>query len=158
VTNISWQEAKAFCESAGYDLPTEAEGEYAARADTQTPWSFGANEEDIGRFAWYAGNSGNQPHPVGTREPNPWGLHDMHGNVWEWVADRYGPYSEDSQIDPEGPSSGALRVLRGGSSWNVPGWLRSACRYRVGPEVRNGGIGFRCVRRPRRQHGSMVDK
>ncbi|MCP4549187.1 MAG: formylglycine-generating enzyme family protein, partial [bacterium] len=151
VTKVSWHDAKAFCEFAGYDLPTEAEWEYAARADTQTPWSFGANEEDIGRFAWYAGNSGDQPHPVGTRESNPWDLHDMHGNVWEWIADWFGPYSEDAQIDPEGPSSGAWRVLRGGSSWCGPGGLRSALRYGNRPEYRDRNIGFRCVRRPRRQ-------
>ncbi|MCP4656329.1 MAG: formylglycine-generating enzyme family protein [bacterium] len=149
--SVSWREAKDFCLSAGYQLPSEAQWEYAARAGTQTPWSFGANEEDIGRFAWYDGNSGIEAHPVGKLDPNPWGLYDMHGNAWEWVADWYARYSEDAQIDPEGPSTGALRVLRGGSYWNEPGGLRSANRNGNRPEDRGWVIGFRCVRRPRRQ-------
>ena len=150
-TQVSWNDAKAFCESFGFRLPTEAEWEYAARAGTQTAWSFGDDESEIGRYAWYDEDFSGPAHPVGKKRPNDWGLHDMHGNVWEWVADWYGPYSKEPQSDPTGPTAGDRRVMRGGSFNRLPEVLRSALRVRGGPEFRNGTIGFRCVRRPRRQ-------
>ncbi|MCP4660392.1 MAG: formylglycine-generating enzyme family protein [bacterium] len=155
-TYVSWRDAQEFCQSAGYRLPTEAEWEYAARAGTQTPWSFGANEADIGRFAWHVGNTGGEPHAAGTLEPNPWHLHDMHGNVWEWVADVYGPFSDEPQTDPKGPELGSnpaddVRVVRGGSCLLGPWSVRSADRSWNGSVYRVSDFGFRCVRGPRRQ-------
>ncbi len=151
VTDVTWSEAQTFCRSLGGRLPTEAEWEYAARAGTRTPWSFGSDENQTGRYAWFDGNSGGKPHPVGRKEPNPWGLHDMHGNVWEWVADWLGDYTPQAQTDPTGPTSGQYRVLRGGSFSNAPWVLRSADRDGFEPEFRYGFVGFRCVRAPRRQ-------
>lgn len=143
VTWVSWFDASNFCKKLGYRLPTEAEWEYAARAGTETPWSSGSDEKDLGRFAWFDENSDGEPHPVGRKEPNPWGLHDMHGSVWEWVEDHYGPY-------PEGPRNEDLRVLRGGSFVAPAGKLRSALRLGTGPGFRFWVIGFRCARAPRR--------
>jgi formylglycine-generating enzyme required for sulfatase activity len=151
VTDVAWRDADAFCRHFGHRLPTEAEWEYVARAGTTTRWSFGENERGLERYAWYLGNSGGKPHAVGTREPNPWGIHDLHGNVWEWVADWYGPFSEVPQVAPAGPSQGRLRVLRGGSFANEPEGLRSAFRNRFGPGFWEGESGFRCVRGLRRQ-------
>lgn len=143
--NVSWDVA-----TDGYRLLTEAEWEYACRAGTRTRYSFGDDESKLG--AWYSGNSGGFPRPVGTRQPNPWGLYDMHGNVWEWCWDWYGPYPSEPQIDPVGPPAGQYRVLRGGS-FIVSGAesLRSAVRRRYKPVVRSRGDGFRCARGPRRQ-------
>ncbi len=138
--------------AAGYRLPTEAEWECACRAGTASRWSFGDDQAELDRHAWYNRNSDNRPHPVGEKEPNPWGLHDMHGNVREWCWDWYGSYPEDPQQDPTGQvrrSSG--RVLRGGSFFYSPRSLRSAFRDWYRPEFRDWGIGFRCVRSPRRQ-------
>ena len=146
VTDVSWHEAQAFCKSLGGRLPTEAEWEYAARAGTRTPWSFGRDEQKIGRYA-----SVGSAQPVGSKDPNPWGLHDMHGNVWEWVGDWFGDYTPQAQTDPTGPTSGQYRVLRGGSFYVEPRFLRSAGRGRGGPEFRGGYVGFRCVRAPRHQ-------
>ncbi len=145
---VSWHDAKAYCEKLGYRLPTEAEWEYAARADTRTRWSFGDDEEQLGLHAWYGENSDIKAHPVGTRKPNPWGLHDMHGNVWEWVADWYGPYPGEPQV---GPSEGKYRVLRGGAFGGPSRFLRSAFRGWGEPELRGDYFGFRCARGPRRQ-------
>ena len=92
-------------------------------------------------------NSGAESHPVGQKEPNRWGLHDMHGNVWEWCWDDYGPYPSEARDRPIGNQ----RVLRGGSFNDSAGNLRSALRYGSGPGVRGGFVGFRCVRSPRRQ-------
>jgi formylglycine-generating enzyme required for sulfatase activity len=151
VAEVNWFGAKAACEFFGGRLPTEAEWEYAARAGSQTAWSFGDDESRVGEHAWYAENSGNTRYPVGTRTANPWGLHDMHGNVWEWVADWYGTYLGAAQTDPRGPTTGTVRVLRGGSFLNPPGLLRSTRRDSVEPERHSGAVGFRCVRAPQRQ-------
>jgi sulfatase modifying factor 1 len=136
----------------GYRLPTEAEWEYACRAGTDTPWFWGVEEKDADRHAWYAGNSGDRVHPVREKVPNRWGLHDMAGNVrewcWDWYADTYDPRDRDN---PRGPAKGEYRMLRGGSFIDVPRFLRSAVRRRVGPGVRAAVIGFRCVRGSVRQ-------
>ncbi len=148
VTDVSWYDADDFCKRNGWRLPTEAEWEYAARAGTQAAWSFGDDEKVLGDFAWFEGNSGGNLYPVGTRKPNPWGIYDMHGNAWEWVADWWGPYGHGAQTDPTGPSSGILRVLRGGASGNPPRVLRSADRDWMRPTARVGDVGFRCARGP----------
>jgi len=149
--NVTWSDAKDFCEHYGYRLPTEAEWEYAARAGTRTRYSFGDDEGKLSEYAWYNENSGGAPHPVGTLKPNPWGLHDMHGNVWEWCWDWYGSYLPEPQIDPVGPPAGNYRGLRGGSFVDRAEDLRSANRIRGGPENRIQNFGFRCARGPRRQ-------
>ena len=145
---MNWYEANDFCARHGWRLPTEAEWEYAARAGTQTPWSFGADEKLLGQFAWFAGNSGSEPHSAGTRSPNPWGIADMHGNVWEWVTDWFGPYKPDPQRDPRGPDIGDRRSVRGGSFVGSPGFLRSAYRSGFQPAGLNSNFGFRCARSP----------
>jgi sulfatase modifying factor 1 len=89
---------------------------------------------------------------VGQKDPNPFGLHDLHGNDWEWVRDFYGGYDPTPALDPEGPSEGPRRVLRGGSFFHAPELLRSAGRVGAVPVVRLWDYGFRCVRVPARQH------
>jgi formylglycine-generating enzyme required for sulfatase activity len=130
----------------GYRLPTEAEWEYACRAGTTTPYSSGSSVNNAG---WY-NNSGSTAHLVGTKQANPLGLYDMHGNVWEWCWDWFGPYSSGAQTDPMGVSSnvsaGAARVVRGGS-WRDSGQiLRSAFRGSYIPSGRDGDVGFRLLR------------
>jgi formylglycine-generating enzyme required for sulfatase activity len=138
-------------QAEGYRLPTEAEWEYTVRAGTATSWFCGDDEKLLGRYAWYAENSSSNIHPVGEKEPNPWGLYDMMGNVWEWCWDWYGPYGADAVVDPVGPDGAGRRVLRGGAYWDEARNLRSALRLRLEPEVRSDAIGFRCVRAARRQ-------
>ena len=162
-TYVSWEDAVEFCDlltdlerKAGkmstkrsYRLPTEAEWEYACRAGTKTTFSFGDDEKQLGQYAWFEGNAElageKYAHAVGTKKPNPWGLHDMHGNVWEWCSDWY-----DRKLlggtDPVGPRGGSLRVLRGGSWWLFPDGCRSANRGSNDPSSRNGGLGFRVAR------------
>ncbi len=142
---IGRQTVKWNSEADGYRLPTEAEWEYACRAGTDTAFSFGDDPTILGKYAWYKKNA-KDINPVGAKLPNPWGLHDVHGNVWEWCWDWYSPYLSESMIDPGGPSSGLQRVVRGGAYWNVSGNLRSAHRGWNVPVFRSSRFGFRCVR------------
>lgn len=154
VVGVSWEQAVAFCKWAGGRLPTEAEWEYACRAGTTTEYSFDDSEE-LGDYAWYNKNGGSQTQPVGTKKPNPWGLHDMHGNVWEWCADWYAKYTDEPAVDPRGPGKATGRVIRGGS-WNgSAGRCRSAYRYGRGPGGRNGFLGFRVAAVPTSQEASQ---
>jgi len=161
VEHVTWYEATNYCaaltaqeRSAGrlpagwaYRLPTEAEWEYAARAGTTTRFSYGDDPgyAQLANYAWYWDNSGFQTHPVGQKQPNPWGLNDMYGNVWEWCWDRFGTYPGGSVTDPTGSGSGSDRVLRGGGWGNVGQYCRSADRSRSTPDYRSNGIGFRAV-------------
>ena len=164
VINISWHDAQAYCRwlnqrlalpPGTYRLPSEAEWEYACRAGRTTPFSFGetistkqANYD--GRYAYGQGRKGEyrgRTVPVGSLPANAWGLHEMHGNVWEWVEDAKGPYpAQATDASPLVNADSSSRVLRGGS-WNFnPQFLRSAIRHRLGPLFLNGGIGFRVAR------------
>lgn len=151
VEQVNWSDAQAFLDRLNlradgyhYRLPTEAEWEYAARAGTTTA-RYGSPDG----IAWYSGNSGGQTHPVGEKQPNAWGLHDMIGNVWEWVGDWwYRQYTSGTAIDPEGPASGTARILRG-AGMSISGWgLRVSLRGDSTPGRWGGYAGFRCVRVP----------
>jgi formylglycine-generating enzyme required for sulfatase activity len=148
--DINWADARAFCQNPRIrgDLPTEAQWEFAARGGSRFAWSFGDDVAQVSDYAWFAGNSANQSHDVGKKDPNPLGLYDMHGNVWEWVRDWYGNYEPRLFIDPSGPRSGDFRVVRGGSFFDSPVLLRSAVRGDGGPVSRVRDGGFRCVRVP----------
>ena len=128
-------------------MPTEAEWEYACRAGTKTTYSFGDSDSELGDYAWYNENSSNTTHPVGGKKPNPWGLYDMHGNVFEWCQDWYGIFSLSSSVtDPAGAASGSFRVLRGGS-WSLNSvYCRLAHRSRLTPVIRDYDRGFRVLR------------
>ena len=144
VEHVSWDDAKAYCAAAGgIRLPTEAEWEYAARADTRS-----ASYGDLNSIAWYSAYSNNQTHEVGLKSANAWNLRDMLGNVWEWTADWYDAdyYKNSPSTDPKGPTEAKrFRVLRGGS-WDVnPEDVRVSVRGRGVPSDRNLGIGFRCA-------------
>jgi formylglycine-generating enzyme required for sulfatase activity len=128
----------------GYRLPTEAEWEYACRAGTTTAYNTGASISD--NTGWYDANSGSTTHPVGQKPANAWGLHDMHGNVYEWCWDWFGDYPRGAQADPVGASSGSYRVDRGGSWGNPAQYARSAFRINHYPINRNFILGFRVVR------------
>ena len=158
---VSWDDAQEFISrlnamsgSELYRLPIEAEWEYACRAGTTTRWSFGDNTSQLMHYAWYRDNAWDvgetYGHRIGTKRPNAWGLYDMYGNVWEWVGDWYDAdyYSRSSLVDPSGPAMGSYRVLRGGDFNDTDGRVvRSARRDYHSPGYRNGGIGFRLLRR-----------
>ncbi|GAB4524216.1 MAG: hypothetical protein Tsb0020_42420 [Haliangiales bacterium] len=194
VVGVSWYEAVRFCnalseveglsscyqldgdrdaptvtwkrEADGYRLPTEAEWEYACRAGTTTRWWFGDDQDQLADYAWCLDNSDGDLKPVAGKPPNPWGLYDMHGNVWEWCWDQFAEYPNPAPtaplLDPMGPSEAKApevnesaaksRTLRGGAFGYWAQVLRSAFRDGNAPECRNQGSGFRCVRGGRAQH------
>ena len=129
-----------------FDLPTEAQWEYACRAGTATTYYWGDSMD--GAYAWYWGNSGSKTHPVGTKKPNAWGLYDMSGNVWEWCRDWYGTlaYGTDPEGSASGSASGSRRVLRGGGWFDYADSCASSRRDSIGPSYRDDGNGFRLVR------------
>jgi formylglycine-generating enzyme required for sulfatase activity len=134
-----------------YGSPTEAQWEYACRAGTTTAYSFGDDEGKLGDYAWYRDNSERKTHPVGEKLENAWGLCDMHGNVIEWCADSYGEYATEPVTDPSGPTTGSVRVRRGGS-WNLrAGFCRSANRFRFSPDDGIVFLGFRVAAVPSSQ-------
>jgi len=157
VEQVSWHDAVEFCgklsEKTGRKvrLPTEAEWEYACRAGTATAFKTGdtistdqANYH--GEFTYGSGVKGvfrGETTAVGSFPANVWGLYDMHGNVWEWVADWYGEYPAGAVTDPQGPAEGQHRVLRGGSWSSHPQHCRSARRGRVAPALGTNRLGFR---------------
>ena len=164
VENVSWNDCQEFIATLNatslqsslnqggqwgdFRLPTEAEWECACRAGTQTIWPFGNDPEPIGQYAWFNGNAGNQTHPVGKFLPNAWGAYDMLGNVWEWCADWFDEkyYASSPMKNPQGPSSGQTRALRGGAWNNYPNICRSASRNKLAPHIGSYLIGFRLAR------------
>ena len=133
-------------DSQGVRLPTEAEWEYACRHGNAVHHGRGCLDE----VAWYQLNSSGRTHPVGRKSPNTLGLHDMLGNVWDWVWDRYGPYQADQASDPPGPVEGTDRSNRGGSWCDEAGYCRPACRNYLPPWDRYRTVGFRVCRSTRR--------
>ena len=141
--NIAEQAANRLPNSFQYRLPTEAEWEFACRAGTASPFHFEDGDGQLSDYAWYSGTSGGQTHPVGEKKANGWGFYDMHGNVWEWCKDRYGPLPSGPVTDPPGPVFGVNRVFRGGSWGMAPARCRSAYRVWNKPGYRDYTIGFR---------------
>ena len=165
VEQVSWVEATEFCRKlteqtrgegslpAGYEyrLPTEAEWEYCCRAGGTSAYCYGDDEARLADYAWYERNSKKETHEVGLKKANSWGLHDMHGNVWEWCLDaeewsaRY--KDKESVVDPLS-DSGLERVIRGGSWFDTGRFCRSAYRYASEPAFRGGYLGFRVCLAP----------
>lgn len=164
VETVSWEDAVEFCrklselpaeKEAGnvYRLPTEAEWEYACRAGTTTKYSFGNDESDLSGHGWYdQAANGDKHHPVGSKQPNAWGLYDMHGNVWEWCQDWKEDYPEGAVTDPTGPTLTMMqvspsgpwyRVIRGGSWVSTAEYCRSATRFGGNLSYSVNGLGFR---------------
>ena len=154
VEQVSWDDAQEFMKRLSqktgktYRLPSESEWEYAARAGSQTEFSFGDNENELGKYSWFYGNSSNQTHPVGEKQPNTFGLFDMHGNVWEWTQDCWNENYVGAPNDGSGWTNGycSRRVIRGGSWFNNPQGSRSAFRARNATADRDSYIGFRVAR------------
>ena len=154
VETVSWYDAQEFLRRLSaksgrlYRLPTEAEWEYAARAGSDALFSFGDDPAELGRYAWFSGNSGGHINPVGTREANAFGLHDMHGNVWEWVEDCYRPSYLGAPTDGSAVTAVGRcpRNNRGGSWVNTALNLRSDHRHKMGGGSRGTFIGLRVAR------------
>ena len=147
ITHIDWHEARDYCKKVGKRLPTEAEWEYAARAGSQARFPWGDEVDDD--HLWYAGNSPRQVPQVGKKLPNAWGLHDMMGNVWEWVEDWFSlDYYEKSPMkNPKGPSRQSFRVIRGGSWMIDEKYLRVTARHRgMSDPTESYWVGVRCAK------------
>jgi len=157
VENVSWNGIQTFLAVTGLRLPTEAEWEYSYRAGTATAFhglagsSGGTNDEAlVSGIAWHDTNSSGQTRPVGGKAGNGFGLHDMSGNVWEWVNDWYSPtyYATSPAQDPQGPATGSARVLRGGAWDSWAQWARSSYRISEPPMYGYNDFGFRVARNP----------
>ncbi len=179
VDQVSWFDAALFCnrlsELAGYmpaydirnrscifdrngfRLPTEAEWEYACRAGGKQRYNRGDSTEDLLMAAWYRLNSEGTTHPVGLKEPNAWGLYDMHGNVWEWCNDWMKSYKQLKNRNPHGPTLGHSRILRGGGWHYDAQGCHAAYRQRARPDYKISAVGFRVVRNPGGR-GPLVDR
>ena len=153
VENVSWNDCQKFVKKlnnrsdvmaigARFELPTEAQWEYACRAGTSGRYAGTGRLDDLG---WYNGNSRGTLHPVAQKKPNAWGLHDMHGNVWEWCSDWYGAYPSKAVTDPTGAASDDNRIQRGGCFWTSSQYCRSASRHGSPPVDSRAGEGFRLV-------------
>jgi len=157
---VDWHDALEFCEiltdqekrdkripdNWKFNLPTEAQWEYACRADATTAYHFGNSVDDLARFCWFNDNSKGSPKPVGLKRPNDWGLYDIHGNVGEWCYDWYGKrYPPDRSVDPITEKGSEKKVFRGGTYTDIPERCRSAHRHKIEPDTRNPWIGFRVV-------------
>ena len=149
VENVTWKDAELFCrrlsekEGIRYRLPTEAEWEYACRAGTTTEFPWGDQFQD--EYAWCDQNSENESHPVGMKRPNPWGLYDMSGNVYEWCADSYAEYTDQDQTDPLVSLETPYHVDRGGCWYNVAEYCRSSDRGGRLADFRDFFVGLRVV-------------
>ena len=151
VEQVSWNTIRGYLSATGMRLPSEAEWEYACRAGTTTAFNNGSSDDaTVGNIAWYSGNSESQTHAVGGKAANALGLHDMAGNVWEWVNDWYGStyYSVSPSTNPLGPVSGSSRVLRGGSWSFLTDSVRSSYRYNNSSGGTYRYLGFRVARAP----------
>lgn len=155
VERVSWNDVQRFITrlmkqepDQVYRLPTEAEWEYACRAGSTERFSFGAEEWMSKDYIWCYRSTDSTAKRVGSLRPNAWGLHDMHGNVWEWCQDWYGRsyYSQSPQADPRGPDRGSRRVMRGGAWTTTADGCRASARQLGMPDDRNWDIGFRLVR------------
>lgn len=152
---VSWNDARDFITRLNakeghnrYRLPTEAEWEYACRAGTTTRYSFGDDIRNLNTYAWYNEDfATGSTHPVGQKRPNPWGLYDVHGNVWEWVNDYYSEdyYAVSPSVDPQGADTGSQRAVRGGSWHSTAIAWRSTFRKSYEADYRGISIGFRLV-------------
>jgi formylglycine-generating enzyme required for sulfatase activity len=156
VEQVSWNDAQDFIRRLNaktgkqYRLPSEAEWEYAARAGSQSTYSFGDEKGQLGGYAWFDGNSGSETHPVGQLKPNRFGLYDMHGNVWEWVQDCWNKDYRGAPDDGRAWTAGdcGRRVLRGGSWLYSPFDLRARGRYDGDSGYHGGHSGFPVARTP----------
>ena len=154
VERVSWNDVQEFIqklnnkeETNKYRLPTEAEWEYAARADTESTYCFSGDIQILSQYAWYRKNSAGKTHPIGQLKPNAWGLYDVHGNIHEWCQDWFDRnyYSQSPSNSPLGPSSGLAKVSRGGD-WGSEDWYcRCASRSLNSPDRRSNRLGFRLV-------------
>lgn len=155
VENVSWDDAQAFIQKLNqltgqtYYLPSEAESEYACRAGGEVAYCFGGDKRRLAEYAWYVRNSSDQTHPVGEKKPNAFGLHDMHGNVWEWCEDVWHGNYQEAPSDGSAWIDGGnqeYRVLRGSSWADEPMYLRSSNRNVNATSTKYGNIGFRVAR------------